>query len=144
MQTPDEWLADFEAKVAELQQKATEFKQDLEAAGATEQSPAGDITVTVAPNGSLTALRLTDAAMSRTADELAAEIMVTTRRARQAAATQVAEAFVPVGGDRDTVQHIPTPDEDELAAEKPQPTAPSDEDDNFATRSVYRNTDPSW
>lgn len=107
LQTPDEWLADFESKVADLQQKATRFKENLESAGTTERAADGSVTVTVAPNGSLTDLRLSDDAMRKSADDLAAEIMALTRTARQTAATSVAEAFVPLGGDRATVQHIP-------------------------------------
>ncbi|MGQ0838612.1 YbaB/EbfC family nucleoid-associated protein [Actinokineospora sp.] len=142
MQTPDEWLADFEAKVADLQQKATEFKTTVEAAGTTESSADGAVTVTVAPNGSLTGLHLADAAMGKTAADLAAEILALSRRARQAAAAGVAEAFVPLGGDRDVVQHIPGAEADE---EQP-PAAPPrraestvDEEEEFETVVLYED-----
>ncbi|MGW5052465.1 YbaB/EbfC family nucleoid-associated protein [Actinokineospora sp. NPDC004072] len=127
MQTPDEWLADFERKVADLQQKATEFKRDLEAAGSTQVSDDRTITVTVAPNGALLDLKLDDAATAKPAAELAAEILSTARKARQAAATSVAEAFVPLGGDRGIVQRVePDPEPAEPAAK------PAREDDDYS------------
>ncbi|PPK64203.1 YbaB/EbfC family nucleoid-associated protein [Actinokineospora auranticolor] len=136
MQTPDEWLADFEAKVADLQQRATEFKQDVESAATTEQSPDGAITVAVAPNGALTDLRLTDSAMTRPAAELAADILALTRHARQTAATTVASAFAPLGGDASVVQHIAEPKAD-------QPPRPHDPEADYSdSPAVYRNE--SW
>jgi hypothetical protein len=36
--TPDEWLADFEAKTAELQRNAVAFRRNLEEAGQTVTS----------------------------------------------------------------------------------------------------------
>ncbi|UVS77852.1 hypothetical protein Actkin_01575 [Actinokineospora sp. UTMC 2448] len=131
VQTPDEWLADFERKVADLQQKATEFKRDLESAGSTQTSEDRTVTVTVAPNGALLDLRLDDAATAKPAAELAAEILRTARKARQAAATTVAEAFVPLGGDRAIVQRV-----DDEPEEKPPaaPKAPESEDYSETTR----------
>lgn len=135
VQTPDEWLADFERKVADLQQKATEFKRDLETAGSTATSADRAITVTVAPNGALLDLRLDDAATRKPAAELAAEILATARRARQSAATSVAEAFVPLGGDRDVVQRI---------VEEPEPErAPEPESDDYSENRIF-STDQKW
>ncbi|MGX7826916.1 YbaB/EbfC family nucleoid-associated protein [Actinokineospora sp. 24-640] len=130
MQTPDEWLADFERKVADLQQKATAFKRDLESAGTTETSQDRAITVTVAPNGALLDLRLADKATQRPAAELAAEIMAVARKARQSAASTVAEAFVPLGGDRDTVQRIPGVDEPRTEPQRP-------DDDDFSDSRIF-------
>ena len=134
MQTPDEWLADFERKVADLQQKATDFKRDIEAAGSTQTSEDRSITVTVAPNGALLDLQLTDAATTKPADELARQILATARQARQAAADSVAEAFVPIGGDRDTVQRINTPEEEEQ---------PPQEADDYSETRIFGN-DQKW
>lgn len=138
VQTPDEWLADFERKVADLQQKATEFKRDLESAGTTETSQDRAITVTVAPNGALLDLRLDDKATQKSAADLAAEIMAVARKARQSAATTVAEAFVPLGGDRDTVQRIPGVDEPEAG---PEPRRP--DDDDFSDSRIFGD-DQKW
>ncbi|HET9142688.1 YbaB/EbfC family nucleoid-associated protein [Actinophytocola sp.] len=97
--TPEEWLSSFEAKVAEVAQKAAEFKVNLEAAGATEASPDGSLRVTVAPNGALTDLSISDAALRGSGGELAAQIMQLARKAQRAAAVHVAEAFAPLAGE---------------------------------------------
>ena len=96
--TPEEWLASFEAKVADMRQKAAAFKDNLEASGATEASPDGSLRVTVAPNGELTDLRIEDSAMRRSGAELTAEIMTLVHKAQRAAAGHVAEAFAPLAG----------------------------------------------
>jgi DNA-binding protein YbaB len=140
VQTPDEWLADFEAKVADLQQKATQFKTNVEASGTAEQSLDGAVSVTVAASGALIDLHLTDAALRKTPDDLAAEILTLTRKARQTAASKVAQAFTPLGGDDNIVQQIPTPAPTPTPTPdtptKPHPTT----DDDFATPTVH-NTD---
>lgn len=139
MQTPDEWLADFEAKVADLQQKATEFKTNVEAAGATERSES--VTVTVAASGALLDLKLEDAALRKSADELATEILTLTRQARQNAAVGVAQAFQPLGGDAGVVQRIPVPDPAEPHAPAPKRPATRDDDDFGDEPVVLRDTD---
>jgi len=142
MQTPDEWLADFESKVADLQQKATEFKKNIESAGAVERSADGSVTVTVAPSGALLDLHLTDKAMTKSAEALTAEILATTRTARQQAAQEVATAFTPLGGDSDIVQRIPTPD-----PTTPAPRTPASrpvEDEDFTSTRIYKDEDQRW
>ncbi|MBC6450816.1 YbaB/EbfC family nucleoid-associated protein [Actinokineospora xionganensis] len=141
MQTPDEWLADFEAKVADLQQKATEFKTNVEAAGATERSES--VTVTVAASGALLDLRLEDSALRKSADELATEILTLTRKARQNAAVGVAQAFQPLGGDAEMVQRIPVPEPEEANAPAPKrPTTRDDED--FGDEPVVLRDSDKW
>jgi hypothetical protein len=58
--TPEEWLANFESKIADVRTKAEEFQENLESAGATESSKDGSIRGTVAPNGALSDLQLAD------------------------------------------------------------------------------------
>jgi DNA-binding protein YbaB len=117
--TPEEWLANFEAKIAEVQQKTAEFKENLEASGATESSPDGSLRVTVAPNGALTGLTIDDAAMRRSGGELAGQIMQLARKAQRSAAVNVAEAFAPLAGEDSESLHMvvgyvpPEEDEDE-------------------------------
>jgi hypothetical protein len=47
--TPEDWLANFESKIADVQQKAAEFERDLEASGATATSSDGSITFSWRP-----------------------------------------------------------------------------------------------
>lgn len=117
MVTPEEWLANFEAKIADVKQKAAEFQANLEAAGATETSEDGTLSVTVAPNGALTGLTIDDSALRGSGEQLAGKIMRLARKAQRAAAVHVAEAFAPLAGEdseslRMVTGYLP-PEEDE-------------------------------
>lgn len=104
--TPEEWLADFNAKIEDVKAKTAEFQQNLEASGTTETSPDGSIGVSVAPNGSLTDLRLDESAWRGSGAELAGKIMQLVRKAQRAAAVNVAEAFAPLGADTEAMHMI--------------------------------------
>lgn len=103
--SPEDWLANFDATIADAQAKAAAFQQDLDHAGATESSPDDSLSVTVAPNGSLTGLRI-DAH-----PELAEEILRLVRKAQRTAAVNVAAAFAPLGADAEAMRmftaHLP-------------------------------------
>lgn len=138
--TPEEWLANFNATIADVKAKTEVFQENLEHAGATETSPDGSLQVTVAPNGSLTNLRIDESAWRGSGAELAGKIMGLARKAQRAAAVNVAEAFAPLGGPDSEALHmvtgyIPEPEEDEEeeqagyafeaeAAPPPEPPAP--------------------
>lgn len=111
--TPDEWLKDFESKVAGMQREAASFRRNLESAGETATSEDGKLTVSVAPNGALLGLTIDDAAVSGKGAEFAAKILALVRTAREGAATHVVEAFRPlVGGaanELDTDVAVPDP-----------------------------------
>ncbi|WP_394615135.1 YbaB/EbfC family nucleoid-associated protein [Lentzea sp. JNUCC 0626] len=132
--TPDEWLADFEAKTAELQRNATAFRRNIESAGTTVTSEDKTLTVTVAANGALLDLKIEGNA------ELAAKVLALVRSAREKAATNVLGEFQQVVGSHanqlDTDVSVPAP-ETRLPQQKPQR-----EDDDFAEKSVYRKE--SW
>jgi DNA-binding protein YbaB len=104
--TPEEWLANFEAKIADVQQKTAAFKESLEASGATESSDDGALRVTVAPNGALTGLTIEESAMRRSGGELAGQIMQLARKAQRSAAVNVAEAFAPLAGEDSESLHM--------------------------------------
>ena len=118
--TPDEWLASFEAKVADVQQKAAAFKENLEASGATEASDDGSVRVTVAPNGALTDLAIDDSALRQPGSDLAGQIMRLAKAAQRTAAAKVATAFAPLAGTgadsespRVVTRHVPRPADDD-------------------------------
>jgi len=115
--TPEEWLADFNAKIDDIKAKTAEFQQNLEASGTTETSPDGAISVSVAPNGSLTNLRIDESAWRGSGAELAGKIMQLARKAQRAAAVNVAEAFAPLGADTEAMHmvtgYVPAPEDDE-------------------------------
>jgi DNA-binding protein YbaB len=124
--TPEEWLANFEATIADVKQKVAQFREDLESSGATESSEDGTVTVTVAPNGALTDLRIADSAMRGSGGELASRIMMLARRAQRSAAVHVAEAFTPLAGEDSEALHmvtgyLPAEDEEEHPGADPRP-----------------------
>lgn len=131
--TPDEWLADFEAKTAELQRNAAAFRRNLESAGTTATTEDKSVTVTVAPNGALLNLKIEGNT------ELATKILALTKSAREQAATNVLDEFRQVTGSHanelDTDVSVPGP-----APEQQQKAKPEDED--FAEKAVYRKE--SW
>lgn len=130
--TPDQWLADFEAKTAELQRDAAAFRRGVEAAGTTVRTEDESVTVTVASNGALLDLRIEGDT------ELAAKILALVRSAREQAATNVLGEFRQIAGrhanDLDADVSVPGP-----PARRQQ--RPPDEED-FAERATYRKE--SW
>jgi hypothetical protein len=132
--TPDQWLADFEAKTAELQRNAAAFRRNLESAGTTVTTEYKSVTVTVAPNGALLDLKIEGNT------ELATKILALTRTAREQAATNVLDEFRHVAGSHanelDADVCVPGPPELKPAAK------PHREDDDFSEKTVYRKE--SW
>ena len=127
--TPDQWLADFEAKTAELQRNAAAFRRNLESAGTTVTTEDKSVTVTVASNGALLDLKIEGNA------ELAGKILALVRSAREGAATNVLNDFRQVVGSHanelDTDVSVPAPP----APEKQQKPVQPEED--FAEKTVY-------
>lgn len=97
--SPEQWLADFDATIAAVRAGTEAFRQELDQAGATETSEDGTLSVTVAPNGALSGLRIDDAALRGDGAALAEAILRLTRQAQRTAAANVAAAFGPLGGD---------------------------------------------
>jgi len=130
--TPDEWLADFEARTAELQRNAVAFRRNLETAGQTVTSEDKALTVTVAPSGALLDLKIAQN------PELAARLMELVRQAREGAAANVLGEFRnAVGGQAgqlDTDVSVPAFGTPEPRKPKPQLV----EDDDFSDNSIYR------
>ncbi len=128
--TPDEWLAKFNATIADVKAKTEAFQRDLEQSGATESTPDGSLSVTVAPNGSLTNLHIDESAWRGSGAELAGKIMNLARKAQRAAAVNVAEAFAPLGSPDSEALHMITgyiPEEEEDDEEQEGPSYSFDE-----------------
>lgn len=120
MKTPDEWMREFEDRIASAKAKAAAVEQGLATAQGSASSKDGAVSVTVAPNGSLTDVRLTPEAMRKSHTQLATEIMEVARTAQRAAAVQVAKTFEEVGGAgsetyRLITQYVPPPEEEDRA-----------------------------
>lgn len=141
--TPDEWLKDFESKVAGMQREAASFRRNLESAGETVTSEDGKLTVSVAPNGALLGLTIDDAAVSGKGAELAAKILALVRTAREGAATHVVDSFRPLAGsaanELDTDVSVPDPAADvgrESGFEE-------DDEDGFGEGSIFESDSPT-
>ncbi|GGS15255.1 MULTISPECIES: YbaB/EbfC family nucleoid-associated protein [Actinokineospora] len=124
MKTPEEWMREFEGRIADAKAKAAAIQQGLANAGGSASSPDGAVTVSVAPTGALTDLRLTPAAMGKSPAALSAEIMATARKAQRSAANQVAETFAAAAGAGSETYRMITeylPPEEEPAPEPARP-----------------------
>lgn len=169
MKTPEEWMRDFEAKIADAQAKAAAVQEGLAQAGGSASSNDGAITVSVAPNGALTGLTLTEAAMRKAPGQLSGEILEIARKAQRGAAVKVAEAFGAIEGTgsetyRVITEYLPPPEEEEQQqgqsgyafneeyeeraataapppppVRRPAPRPSDDEDDDFGGGSIYKN-----
>jgi DNA-binding protein YbaB len=165
VKTPDEWMREFETKIADAQAKATAIQEGLSSAQGSASSKDGAVSVTVAPNGALTDLRLTAEAMQKSHSQLAAEIMAVARQAQRAAAVHVAETFEQVDGAgsetyRLITEYLPAADEDDEPdqpwygyeqepdsaepprrepPQRPVPRRATTEDDDFNGGSIFRN-----
>ncbi|GAB2834251.1 YbaB/EbfC family nucleoid-associated protein [Lentzea nigeriaca] len=166
MKTPEEWMRDFEAKIAEAQAKAAAVQEGLAQAGGSASSKDGSITVSVAPNGALTGLELTAEAMRKAPGQLSGEILEIARRAQRGAAVKVAETFGAVEGEgsetyRLITEYLPPAEEEEQQpsgyafneeyeeravtaapappARRPAPRPSVDEDEDFGDGSIFKN-----
>jgi DNA-binding protein YbaB len=163
VKTPEEWMRDFEAKIADAQAKAAAVQEGLAQAGGSASSKDGTIRVSVAPNGALTGLELTADAMRKSHGQLSAEILEIARNAQRGAAVKVAETFGAVEGEgsetyRLITEYLPPPEEEEQPqapayafneeyeeraattappARRPAPRPRDDDDEDFG--SIYKN-----
>jgi DNA-binding protein YbaB len=166
VKTPEEWMRDFEAKIADAQAKAAAVQEGLAQAGGSASSNDGTIRVSVAPNGALTGLELTADAMRKSHSQLSGEILEIARKAQRGAAVKVAETFGAVEGEgsetyRMITEYLPPPEEEEQPqapayafneeyeeraatatpspARRPAPRPSTDEDEDFGDNSIFRN-----
>jgi DNA-binding protein YbaB len=94
---PQQWLDEYEARLADLQQKSVDLQENLTASNATVTSKDGAVTITVGPNGGLLNLQLGHRAMELGSARLTATIMETARTAQRQSAEKVREIFEPLG-----------------------------------------------
>ncbi|MCE7009195.1 YbaB/EbfC family nucleoid-associated protein [Kibdelosporangium philippinense] len=102
----NDWMAGFEARIAELQQKSATLQQNIAASGATATSPDGSVRVTVGPTGALENLQLAPSTTRYPPAELAGIIMRAAAEAQREAAHRVAQAFAPVAEGTDAMRML--------------------------------------
>ncbi|MET1074564.1 MAG: YbaB/EbfC family nucleoid-associated protein, partial [Umezawaea sp.] len=94
---PQQWLDEYEAKLADLKKKSEDLQENFTASTATVTSKDGSVTVTVGPNGGLQNLQLGRRAMEMSAAQLTGAILQTAAVAQRQAAEKVLEVFQPLG-----------------------------------------------
>ena len=119
----NEWLAGFEARIADIQRKSAELQQNIAASGATAVSPDGGVRVTVGPTGALQNLQLAPSVTRYPPAELAGIITRTAVEAQRIAAHRVAAAFAPVAQGTDAMQML-----ESFLPPPPQPVSDAPED----------------
>ncbi|MFE9745002.1 YbaB/EbfC family nucleoid-associated protein [Saccharothrix saharensis] len=136
---PQQWLDNFEAKLADLQRKSADLQENFQNSQATASSPDGAVTITVGPNGGLLNIQLGHRATELGSARLTAVIMQTAKVAQKQAAQQVMAAFEPLGEGTEAMRMVSDaiPDDDEVeddgpdyaepeyAEPEPEPTRPA-------------------
>ncbi|MEU4741855.1 YbaB/EbfC family nucleoid-associated protein [Actinosynnema sp. NPDC023658] len=135
---PQQWLDNFEAKLADLQRKSADLQENFESSQATASSPDGAVTITVGPNGGLLNIQLGHRATELGSARLTALIMQTAKVAQKQAAQKVMAAFEPLGEGTEAMRMVSDaiPDDEveddrgdyaepEYAEPEPEPARPA-------------------
>ncbi|MCE6999455.1 YbaB/EbfC family nucleoid-associated protein [Saccharothrix sp. S26] len=122
---PQQWLDNFEAKLADLQRKSADLQENFQNSQATASSPDGAVTITVGPNGGLLNIQLGHRATELGSARLTALIMQTAKAAQKQAAQQVLAAFEPLGEGTEALRMVSDaiPD-DEVGDDEPDYAEP--------------------
>jgi DNA-binding protein YbaB len=96
----------LDKQVREMQGKAAALSEAFAGSSATVSSSDRAVTVTVAPNGSLSNLELGPKACDMGPARLSAAIMQTVRLAQRQTANTVADSFIAINGDGETADLI--------------------------------------
>lgn len=91
-------IADLETRARELAERSREVRDRIRRAQATQRSPDGVVTATVAPNGSLRHIEFSPAAGEFPPARLGEVVLETVRRAQEQAAREVVAAVEPQFG----------------------------------------------
>jgi DNA-binding protein YbaB len=102
----EQWLADYDKRIAEVATRAKEAGTRLRQVCGTATSPRGEVTVRVNAGGALEDLTLTPAARTLESDELARLILDTTRKAQHAVSVQTAGISTEYFGDGPALELI--------------------------------------
>lgn len=98
MTETNDWLAGYEAKIAEMQRRSAMLTESFQAAGATAASPDGAVRVKVGPTGAFEQVQLSPGASRYAPAELAGIINRTAAEAMRTAAHQARAAFAEFAG----------------------------------------------
>jgi DNA-binding protein YbaB len=103
---PDQWLAQYEDKIAAAKQKSEQAQSQLGEVGGTAESPDGLIRVSVNASGALTALDIKQAARGMEPDEIASAILTAATQAQRAASGRVVEIMTEFVGESPALDYV--------------------------------------
>jgi hypothetical protein len=103
---PQQWLDEYEAKLADLKKKSEDLQENFTASSATVTSKDGSVTITIGPNGGLQNLQLGRRAMEMSAAQLTGAIMQTAAIAQRQAAEKVLGVFQPLGEGTEAISMV--------------------------------------
>ncbi len=115
-------IADLEARARDLAERSRELRDRIRRAQATQRSPDGVVTATVASNGSLRHIEFAPGAEGFSPARLGEVVMDTVRRAQEQAARQVASIVEPQFGGTAAMGFLTGPIPAE--ADAPEPADP--------------------
>lgn len=99
MNSPEQWLANYDQKVADAAANAQAASESLRQMAGHASSPRGEVTVRVGPSGALEDVTLTPAARALEAEQLAQLILATAQEAQRTVGAQVVEIMTDYVGD---------------------------------------------
>ncbi|ROP40239.1 YbaB/EbfC DNA-binding family protein [Saccharothrix texasensis] len=127
-------IADLETRARHLAERSRELRDRIRRAQATQRSPDGAVTATVAPNGSLRHIEFSPDAGRLSHARLGEVVMDTVRRAQEQAARQAAAVVEPQFGGTAAMDFL-------TAAVPPAPAADAADDDLPLPRSLWAPED---
>ncbi|WP_239154143.1 YbaB/EbfC family nucleoid-associated protein [Amycolatopsis sp. FDAARGOS 1241] len=128
-----EWLDDFQRRVADMRAKSMVLQEKLSEAEGKARSSDGLVSVTVTPNGALKDLHIDDRALrSSGGAQLTAAIMETYGKAQRQVSREVADALEPLAGGTEMMSVVRSflPEAEDEPEEQDAPRQPGEPEDD--------------
>jgi DNA-binding protein YbaB len=103
---PDTMLSELRQQAADLENKATQLRTELDSATATATSPDGAVTVTLSPTGALKNITFSAKAASHAPEALGPLVMKTVQAAQREVSNRVTASLAQQFGDPETMDFI--------------------------------------
>ncbi|MEU5845791.1 MULTISPECIES: YbaB/EbfC family nucleoid-associated protein [Saccharopolyspora] len=131
MDSPAQWLADYDKKLARAAANARAASESLSRMSGTASSPRGEVTVQVGPSGAMEDIRLTPAARALEAEQLARLILTTAQQAQRSVGAQVVEIMTDYVGDGPALDFVKQNMPPAAGVDASSGPPPPDDDDYF-------------
>lgn len=103
---PDQWLAQYGAKIEQAKQNAEQARDQLGGVGGSASSPDGLITVTVNATGVLTDLQIKPEARGMDPSEIASAVLTASTKAQRDASGRVVQIMTDFVGDSPALEFV--------------------------------------